>query len=145
MTALGVRPATLDLRSLPGPGRLEAVVAAFDALNPGEALEVQSQEPLDPLLDRLQAERPGRFEWSLLDSGPEGRRFEILRRDTASEHRGIAEALERPHFFGGELARIGGSGRLRARGDGQCQGAQEKHESMHGIPGCGWASMVHCE
>lgn len=95
-TLAGTR--VIDVRELPGPGHCEAVIAAFDALEPGEALVVVSGHLPRPLLGRLQAERKGQFEWSPLEGGPERYRTEIVRRAAeAGALRGVNEALAWDH------------------------------------------------
>jgi uncharacterized protein (DUF2249 family) len=96
MTAIGVVVQSLDLRSLPAPGRVSAVFAAFDSLLPGEPLLVLCDEDLDPVLVRLQAERPGAFEWSPLDDVAGVRRVEVARREAAGL-RDATEALSWDH------------------------------------------------
>lgn len=91
-------PRVLDVREMPGPDHCAAVIAAFDALVPGEALVVVSGHLPRPLLGRLQAERKGQFEWSPLESGPKRYRTEIVRRDAeAGALRGVNEALSWDH------------------------------------------------
>lgn len=62
--------AVLDVRPLPPQERHPTVLAAFDALEPGEAiLLVNDHDPI-PLAYQLQALRPGRFAWEYLEAGP---------------------------------------------------------------------------
>lgn len=87
----------LDVRAIPPPKRHPGIIFdAFDALGPGEAFVLVNDHDPKPLLLRFQAERPGRFEWSVLEAGPERFRVE-LRRRTAEGPRGVAEYLEGDH------------------------------------------------
>ncbi len=91
-------PRVIDVRELPGPDHCETVLAAFDALAPGEAMVVVSDHAPRRLLGRLQAERKGRFEWSPLEAGPQRFRTEITRRAGVSGTlRGVNEALAWDH------------------------------------------------
>jgi regulator of cell morphogenesis and NO signaling len=94
MTTLTV--VTLDVRSLDAGAAADRALAAFDALEPGERVEVVAGASLLPLLERLQAERCGQFEWSPLVDGPELIRVELARR-TASGERSVTEALGWDH------------------------------------------------
>ena len=87
---------TLDLESLDAEAAAARALAAFDALEPGGRVEVAAGASLGPLLDRLQAERAGQFEWSPLADGPGLFRVEIARR-TASGERSVTEALGWDH------------------------------------------------
>lgn len=88
----------IDVRELTGPNQCETVLAAFDALSAGEGVEVVSDHAPRRLLDRLQAERRGQFEWAPLEAGPERFRTEISRRtDVAGTLRGVNEALAWDH------------------------------------------------
>jgi len=87
---------TLDLRSLDAGAAADRALSAFDALEPGGRVEVVARASLRPLLERLQAERSGQFEWSPLADGPELFRVELARR-TASGERSVSEALGYDH------------------------------------------------
>lgn len=91
-------PRLIDVRELQGPNHCETVIAAFDALGPGEALVVASGHLPRRLLGKLQAERKGEFEWSPLEGGPERYRTEITRRAAnRGALRGVNEALAWDH------------------------------------------------
>src|SRR5512139_4034374 len=91
-------PRVMDVRQMTGPDHCEAVLGAFDALVPGEALVVVSDHLPQRLLGRLQSERKGQFEWSPLEAGPERHRTEIVRRPAdQGEMRGVSEALAWDH------------------------------------------------
>jgi uncharacterized protein (DUF2249 family)/hemerythrin-like domain-containing protein len=95
-TVAGAR--VLDVRSLAGPQACEGALRAFDALAPGEALTLVSAGPLPDVLRRLQADRKGLFEWSLLEGGPARFRFEIARRQAErGDRREVSEALGWDH------------------------------------------------
>jgi uncharacterized protein (DUF2249 family) len=84
---------TIDIRSLgPCTDRKAAVVAAFDALAPGESLGVVNDHRPRGLLVHLQEERPGLFDWSVLEDGPEVFRVEIVRR--GAERGALREVME---------------------------------------------------
>jgi uncharacterized protein (DUF2249 family) len=91
-------PRTIDVRELQGPNHCQAVLGAFDALTPGEALVVVSDHAPRKLLRHLQADRKGEFEWSPLEQGPERFRTEITRRAAdRGTPRGVNEALAWDH------------------------------------------------
>jgi uncharacterized protein (DUF2249 family)/hemerythrin superfamily protein len=93
-----VAPRIIDVRTLEGPNRCQTVLAAFDALAPGESLIAVSDHVPPKLLRHLQADRRGQFEWSPLEAGLEQFRTQVTRRDAgAGTRRGIAEALEWDH------------------------------------------------
>lgn len=60
----------LDLRTRPGAAGVEEALTRFDRLAPGERFVLATAGPAPDLLRRLQGERPGIFEWSLLEAGP---------------------------------------------------------------------------
>lgn len=95
MIAAPPKPPLLDLRAFPEAGRVAAMFSGFDALLPGEKLLLEGDGDLAPLLLRLQAERPGCFEWSPLDGA--GRSVEVERRAAAASRRGVSEALAWDH------------------------------------------------
>jgi uncharacterized protein (DUF2249 family) len=74
------------------------VLSAFDALAPGQSLEILTTSEPQDLLRRLQTERKGMFEWSLLEAGPSVFRVELTRR-AAQEgaRREVGEALAFDH------------------------------------------------
>ena len=88
----------IDARELEGPDPCQAVLGAFDLLAPGEALVVVNDHAPVRLLQRLQANRKGEFEWSPLEAGSGRFRTEIARRDARRESlRGVSEALAWDH------------------------------------------------
>lgn len=61
----------IDMRTVPAPQRHQLLFGSFDALAPGEALEfLNDHDPL-PLYEHMDASRPGQFEWSYLEAGPQ--------------------------------------------------------------------------
>jgi uncharacterized protein (DUF2249 family) len=79
-------------------GSYEAVLGAFDALEPGASLIVLSHHNPSELLGRLREVRRGRFEWSPVEEGPLRYRTQITRRTPdAPSLRGINEALAWDH------------------------------------------------
>jgi uncharacterized protein (DUF2249 family) len=97
MTTLAI-PRLIDVRELKGPDHCQAVLGAFDALAPGEALVVLSDHAPRKLLHHLQADRKGQFEWSPLEAGPDRFRTEITRREAEQGSlREVNEALSWDH------------------------------------------------
>jgi uncharacterized protein (DUF2249 family) len=71
---------------------------AFDALATGESLVVVAEREPRELLRRLQAERKGMFEWSVLEGGPPAFRIQITRRGAdRGAGREVSEALAWDH------------------------------------------------
>lgn len=91
-------PATreLDVRTLTAAMRQPEVFGVFDALKGDDAFVLVDDHDPKPLLYRLQAERPRRFEWSTLESGPTRFRIEIRRRAVEGA-RTVTEYLEGDH------------------------------------------------
>jgi len=86
----------LDVRADPDDG--ETVLDAFDALTAGQSVTVLAPSEPRELLGRLQAERKGMFEWSLLAAGPASFRVRITRRPAdRGASREVAEALAWDH------------------------------------------------
>lgn len=86
----------LDVRTLPPPKRHPEIFRTFDALKPGEAFVLVNDHDPKPLLYQFQAERPGAFEWSVLEAGPERFRIEIRRRSAAGS-RTVSDYLGTDH------------------------------------------------
>lgn len=86
----------LDVRTLPPPRRHPEIFGVFDALKPDEAFVLVNDHDPKPLLYQLQAQRPGRFEWSVLEAGPKRFRIEIRRRADEGA-RSVTEYLEADH------------------------------------------------
>lgn len=77
----------LDVRGLPPPKRHPEIFRTFDALAPGQAFVLVNDHDPKGVLYQLQAERPGRFEWSVLEAGGERFRIRIQRRQSGSPRR----------------------------------------------------------
>lgn len=89
---------TLDFSGLDPLDRDRTLLEKFDALAPGATLVLKTARPAQDLLETLQRERKGQFEWTPAGnaSGPDG--IEVFRRDAASgSGRGIFEALAWDH------------------------------------------------
>jgi uncharacterized protein (DUF2249 family)/hemerythrin-like domain-containing protein len=89
-------PRALDLRTLPPSERDEAVFRTFDALGPEETLVLVSDHDPASLVPRFQAERPGRFDWNVLEAEPERFRVEIRRRAVEGPY-STSEYLQQDH------------------------------------------------
>lgn len=100
----------------------DAVRAALEALGPGDGVVLAGEDPRS-IVQELEDEEPGRFEWSLLEDSTERTRLEVRRRTDAAprtvtgylqaDHRrldAIVEAVER-------LADAGSFGDARMRFD----------------------------
>ena len=98
MTSVAVADRDLDLRDVAPAERPPRALAAFDALAPGEALVIVAVDAASDVLRRLQAERGGLFEWSVLAAGPPAWRVELARRtEPGASLRGVNEALSWDH------------------------------------------------
>jgi uncharacterized protein (DUF2249 family) len=86
----------IDVRPLPPGVRHERVFKAFDALAPGGAFVLVSDHDPRPLLYTFQAERPGAFDWNVLETGPACFRVEIARRPRPGR-REVTETLMTDH------------------------------------------------
>jgi uncharacterized protein (DUF2249 family)/hemerythrin-like domain-containing protein len=116
MTHLVTAERALDVRSLPPSAATAEALARFDSLPSGERFVLISGGAMPGILRRLQAERPGLFEWSPLASGPAVWEVEIARRETSSRGpRGINEALSWDHDRLDALEEA--AFRMRAAGD----------------------------
>jgi regulator of cell morphogenesis and NO signaling len=98
MTTIVSTDRLLDLRGLPSEERETRAIASLDGLAPGESFVLLSADAARDLLRRLQQNRHGLFEWSLLAAGPPVWRIELERRPGAlGEPRSINEALSWDH------------------------------------------------
>lgn len=83
-------------RELPlGDDDEEAGRAALEALSPGDGLVLVGEDPR-ALVDELEEEEPGRFEWSLLEDSSERIRLEVRRR-TSEGPRSVTSYLQADH------------------------------------------------
>ncbi|MBI2266329.1 MAG: DUF2249 domain-containing protein [Armatimonadetes bacterium] len=88
----------LDVRNIVPRDRHPLIFKTFDSLQQGESLVLMNDHDPRPLLYQFQMERPGRFEWSPLEQGPEIWRIEIAKRAEAqNDKRTIADYLEWDH------------------------------------------------
>jgi hemerythrin-like domain-containing protein len=90
-----MEPQALELRDFT-QSQVGAVLTAFDALKPGEALLVLSPEIPGGLLVELQKIRANLFNWSVIDSTAGKCRVEISRREDGAS-RGVNEYLTWDH------------------------------------------------
>lgn len=98
MTHLITAERALDARPLAADARSAQALALFDSLFPGERFVLVAKDACADLLRRLQAERPGLFEWSPLEMGPTVFRTEIARREASGGNaRTVGEALAWDH------------------------------------------------
>jgi len=71
---------TVDIRQMGAcVDRKAAVLAAFDALAPGDSLVVVNDHMPNGLLRHFEEHRPGAFRWRPLEAGPVVFRVEITR------------------------------------------------------------------
>ncbi len=73
------RDERLDVRPLPFWRRLDAILAACDRLQPGEALELVVEVDPWPLRQYMEATRRAAFDWQYLESGPQTWRVRVRR------------------------------------------------------------------
>lgn len=87
----------LDIREVAPRDRHPLVFKTFDALAPGSAFVLVNDHDPRPLLYAFQHERADRFDWSVLESGPEVWRVLIHRRAESEAPRGVSEYLAWDH------------------------------------------------
>ena len=98
MISVAVAEKDLDLHDVASVERPTRALAAFDALAAGGTLVLLAPDPASDVLRRLQAERGGLFEWSLLAAGPPAWRIELARRaETGASLRSVSDALSWDH------------------------------------------------
>jgi uncharacterized protein (DUF2249 family) len=99
MIASALPRPTVDIRVLGACADRKAhVLAAFDALATGDSVVVVNDHKPKGLLLHFQEQRPGQFEWSPLEEGPEAFRVEVTKRGAeAGTLRGVNEALSWDH------------------------------------------------
>ena len=80
-------PATplIDVRTIAPRERHPLIFSTFDALQPGQALELVNDHDPKPLYYQFNAELPGQFEWTYLERGPETWRVAITRVGAAAD------------------------------------------------------------
>lgn len=87
----------LDTRTVPAAERETAVLERLESLEPGESFLLLLESDPRPLLAACRANRPGDFDWSLLEEAPRLWRIEIRRRPAPGTRRGIREFLQWDH------------------------------------------------
>lgn len=98
MTHLVTAERSLDVRGRSAEDAAAEALAWFDALGPAERFVLTSGDSGGETLRRLQAARPGAFEWSPLQAGPPAWRIEISRSEASrAPARGVNEALAWDH------------------------------------------------
>lgn len=85
----------LDVTAFPAPERGRRLLEAFDRLREGGVLRLTWPEDPRPDLRRLEEERPGQFDWMMLEEGDRRFRAEISRR--AEEPRTVTAQLAHDH------------------------------------------------
>jgi regulator of cell morphogenesis and NO signaling len=88
---------SLDLTPFPREQRRSLALAGFDKLTAAETLVITADDAGGDILQTLQKDRRGLFEWSLLRPGPPSWTIAITRRVAAETARGINEALSWDH------------------------------------------------
>jgi uncharacterized protein (DUF2249 family) len=68
---------TLDLRQIAPPQRHPLIFNSFEALLPGQTMELINDHDPQPLNDQFQMRSPGLFSWSYLEKGPQVWRVQI--------------------------------------------------------------------
>ncbi len=81
MSSPALTARTVDIRTLDGcVNRKACVLESFDALEQGESVEVVNDHLPRGLLLHFEEQRPGRFEWTSIQNGPEVFRVRITKR-----------------------------------------------------------------
>ena len=78
-SAAASTPETIDVRSLIPMQRHQKIFELVDQLVPGKGFVLINDHDPKPLHYKLEAEHPGQFSWTYLESGPEVWRVEIAR------------------------------------------------------------------
>jgi uncharacterized protein (DUF2249 family) len=82
MSSTAVESHTVDIRTLGGcVDRKASVLKTFDALDVGESVVVVNDHMPKGLLLHFQELRPGGFDWTSLEEGPEVFRVRITKQD----------------------------------------------------------------
>jgi len=72
-------PPAIDLRRITPRDRHAVVFGRFDALQPGQSLQLLNDHDPQPLRVELDDRAFGQFEWATLESGPAAWRVQITR------------------------------------------------------------------
>lgn len=70
---------SIDLRTITPRDRHALVFSRFDALQPGQSLQLLNDHDPQPLRFQLDDRAFGQFEWTTLESGPAAWRVQITR------------------------------------------------------------------
>jgi len=73
------QPVELDVRVIPPREKHPTIFSTFDSLSSGQSLLLINDHDPRPLRYQLSAERPGTFEWTYVEQGPETWRVRIDR------------------------------------------------------------------
>jgi uncharacterized protein (DUF2249 family) len=68
---------SIDLRQIAPPARHPLIFSTFEALLPGQALELINDHDPQPLNAQFELRSPGQFSWNYLENGPQVWRVEI--------------------------------------------------------------------
>jgi len=68
---------TIDLRQIAPPARHSLIFSSFEALQPGQTLQLINDHDPAPLNQQFQMRSPGLFSWSYLEQGPQVWRVQI--------------------------------------------------------------------
>ncbi len=74
----------LDLREIAPRQRHALIFGRFDALQPGQSLQLVNDHDPQPLRHQFDDRAPAQFEWSALESGPAVWRVQITRTAAAA-------------------------------------------------------------
>lgn len=81
MSSTAVESCTVDIRTLGGcVERKACVLKTFDSLVTGESVVVVNDHMPNGLHHHFQEQRPGQFDWTALEEGPEVFKVRITRR-----------------------------------------------------------------
>lgn len=72
----------IDVRQIPPPQRHTTIFSKFDALQPGEALQIVSDHDPRPLRYQFDSRSPCQFKWAYLQAGPYEWRVQISKQET---------------------------------------------------------------
>jgi regulator of cell morphogenesis and NO signaling len=98
MNTSGFASGEVETTGLAAEERIRGTLSAFDSLAPGERFLLRGETAPRQILESLQTQRPGLFEWSVLANGSSGPTIEIFRRDAPSGSlREITETLAWDH------------------------------------------------
>jgi len=75
-----MQPVQLDVRVIPPREKHPTIFSTFDGLTSGQAMVIINDHDPRPLRYQLDAERPGSFEWTYQEEGPEVWRVRIDRK-----------------------------------------------------------------